>query len=294
MARIAAFLFALAWARGVDAAIENPPGNCIWMFPPLKGILGGINSTLELAEAATHRCAFDPLPPGERYWKKSRFVGTAGWINETCRPCSCGTAGHEELAHNWIGKDCLKKVTGHSADLTASNAYPDTLGETIVATWHGSRLAPGGTEFKPPSNNPWQHASSEDEESAQTAAPKPKEAAASTQTQSWCQCHGEDKMDAHTHSWRHQMRDSWHQGHSKDEGNSQHSSQTAPLKRRSLSWEQCSSQDEDTKPVASKPRTRGVPASRYSSQHVWQRCSSVSGVIVEVARFWESRRSSSP
>ena len=43
MARIAAFLFVLAWARGVDVAIENPPGSCIWKFPPLKTILDGIN-----------------------------------------------------------------------------------------------------------------------------------------------------------------------------------------------------------------------------------------------------------
>ena len=34
MARIAAFLFVLAWARGVDVAIENPPGSCIWKLPP--------------------------------------------------------------------------------------------------------------------------------------------------------------------------------------------------------------------------------------------------------------------
>ena len=268
MARIAAFLFALAWARGVDVAIENPPGSCIWKFPPLKSILDGTNSTFELAAAATHRCAFDPLPPGERYLKKFKFLATAGWIHETRRPCSCGMAGHKELARNWIGKDGLKKVTGHSEDLKASSAYPDKLGETIIAAWHGSRLAPGVTESKPPSNNPWQHASSEDEEGAQTASSKPKEAAASTQTQSLCQCHSEDEADTHTHSW--------HQGHSKDDGNSQHSSQIAPLQRRSPSWEQCSSQDEDTKPVASKPRTKGVPLSRCSSQHAWQCCSSES------------------
>ena len=267
MARIAAFLFALAWARGVDVVIENPPGSSIWKFPPLKTILDGINSTFELAGTITHRCAFDPLPPGERYLKKFRFVATAGWINETHRPCSCGT-GHKELARRWIGKDGLEKVTGHLKDLEASSAYPDKLGETIVAAWHGSRLAPGVTESKPPSNNPWQHASSEDEEGAQTASSKPKEAAASTQTRSWCQCHSEDETDTHTRSW--------HQGHSKDEGNSQHSSQIAPLKRRRLSWEQCSSQDEDTKPVASKPRTGGVPASRYALQHAWQCCSSES------------------
>ena len=102
----------------------------------------------------------------------------------------------------------MKKVTGHSEELKASSAYPDKLGETIVAAWHGSRLAPGVTESKPPSgdadeegaqrmrlrrrvpkppgvteSNPWQHASSEDEECAQTASSKPKEAAASIQTQ---------------------------------------------------------------------------------------------------------------
>ena len=252
MARVAAFLFALAWARGVDVAIENPPGSCIWKFPPLKTILDGINSTFELAEAATHRCAFDPLPLGERYLEKFRFVGTAGWIEETCRQCSCGTAGHKELARNWVNKDGFKKVTGHSEELKASQAYPDKLGETIVAAWHGTRFAPGVPESKPPSNNPWQHASSEDEECAQTASSKPKEATASTQTQSWCRCHSED------------------------EGNSQHSSPIVTHKRRSRSWGQCSSQDEDAEPVASKPRTRGVPPSRYSSQHAWQCCSSES------------------
>ena len=70
-------------------------------FSPLKTILDGINSALgELPEAITHRCAFDPLPLGERYLKKFRFVGTAGWFEETCRQCSCGTAGHKELARN--------------------------------------------------------------------------------------------------------------------------------------------------------------------------------------------------
>ena len=114
--------------------------------------------------------------------------------------------------------------------LKASGAYPDELGETIVAAWHGSRLAPGVTESKPPSgdadeegaqrmrlrrrvpkppgvteSNPWQHASSEDEEGAQTASSKPKEAAASTQTQSWCQCHSEDETDTKKTKKR-----SWH------------------------------------------------------------------------------------
>ena len=249
-----------------------------------------------LAHAITHRCAFDPLPPGKRYFKPFRFTATAGWIKETRRPCSCGTARHKKLARSWIGKDGLKKVTGNLQRLKASGAYPDELGETIVAAWHGSRLAPGVTESKPPSgdadeegaqrmrlrrrvpkppgvteSNPWQHASSEDEEGAQTASSKPKEAAASTQTQSWCQCHSEDETDT-------QKKRSWHnkKKNTKDEGNSQHSSQIAPLKRRRLSWEQCSSQDEDTKPVASKPRTRGVLPSRCSSQHVWQCCSSES------------------
>ena len=226
-----------------------------------------------LAHAITHRCAFDPLPPGKRYFKPFRFTATAGWIKETRHPCSCGTAGHKKLARSWIGKDGLKKVTGHSEELKASSAYPDKLGETIVAAWHGSRLAPGVTESKPPSgdadeegaqrmrlrrvpkppgvteSNPWQHASSEDEEGAQTASSKPKEAAASTQTQSWCQCHSED------------------------EGNSQHSFPIVTLKRRSRSWGQRSSQDEDAEPVASKPRTRGVPPPRHSSQHAWQCCS---------------------
>ena len=287
MARIAAFLFALAWARGVDVAIENPPGSCIWKFPPLKNILDGINSTFELADTITHRCAFDPLPPGKRYFKPFRFVATAGWINETRRPCSCGTAGHKELARSWIGKDGLKKVTGHSEELKASSAYPDKLGETIVAAWHGSRLAPGVTESKPPSgdedeegaqrmrmrrvpkppgvteSNPWQHASSEDEEGAQTASSKPKEAAASTQTRSWCQCHSEDETDTKKmRAIRSTVRSTV--------------PKIAPLKRRRLSWEQCSSQDEDTKPVASKPRTRGVLPSRCSSQHAWQCCSNES------------------
>ena len=74
MARIAAFLFALAWARGVDVAVENPPGNSIWNFPPFISILDGIDSAFELPKAITHRCAFDPLPPGERHLEKFKFI----------------------------------------------------------------------------------------------------------------------------------------------------------------------------------------------------------------------------
>ena len=63
MARIAAFLFALAWARGVDVAIEIPPGSCIWKFPPLKTIQDGINSAFELPEAITHVVHLIPYLP---------------------------------------------------------------------------------------------------------------------------------------------------------------------------------------------------------------------------------------
>ena len=62
LATVSAFLMVLAYMRGVHVAIENPPGNTIWKFSPMKEAIQicGCHSVV------TPRCAWSMEVLGKR------------------------------------------------------------------------------------------------------------------------------------------------------------------------------------------------------------------------------------
>ncbi len=129
-ADIACFLFWLAWARGVEVALENPRCSVMWKYP---GVVS-LRASLQLCESLTHRCAWDTRPYGKRFLKPYKFLATGAWIENTSRPCKCPGKLHLSMVvHESDGR-----VTGDSGALAKSAAYPLPLGKAIVAAWMGA------------------------------------------------------------------------------------------------------------------------------------------------------------
>lgn len=135
MADVAAFFFALAWAREVHVVIENPAKSHIWKYPPLQHVIGSIHETKPTHEVVTYRCAFDDRPMGARYFKPYKFLSTNSWIEQLRRTCNC-TGGHAPMVTRVDGA-----VTGMLAELKHSAAYPLELGECIVQAWLPARTS---------------------------------------------------------------------------------------------------------------------------------------------------------
>ena len=125
-ADIAAFLFALAHTRGVEAAIENPSRSSMWKYPTVLHL----HSQLPVELTITRRCAFDSKPAGQRYQKEYKILATGCWIKDVARPCKCPGGLHKPLAIR-----TGTQVTGLSVDLRASQAYPPRMGLAIVGAW---------------------------------------------------------------------------------------------------------------------------------------------------------------
>jgi len=130
MGEMAAFLFAVAWARGAHVVLENPPASHLWDYLPVKRVLEAINSHTPLHHIVTYRCAFDDAPHGERYLKPYKFLGSGSWLERARRSCDCPDRRHRELAVSHDGA-----VSGIRDRLTESAAYPPRLGAAIVNAW---------------------------------------------------------------------------------------------------------------------------------------------------------------
>ena len=138
MAKMCAFLFALAWARGVEVAVENPACSSLFKFPPVEGILDSIVACAQISTCVVPRCAYDSKPPGLRPLKRYRFVATGAWILQTSRPCTCPGGKHLQLTTTSTGRDGRCKVSGKSEELKQSGAYPPSLGQAVVSAWSSS------------------------------------------------------------------------------------------------------------------------------------------------------------
>jgi len=145
-ADIAAFLFTLAWARGVQVAIENTPGSLIWKYPSISKIVSNISN---LSWTLTYRCCFDTAPFGERLYKPYKFLSSGKWLVECSRKCTCPmpkdphASKHQKTVER-TPKDTHKygeAVRGKVDKLEESQRYPPRLGEAIIAAWLGRSLS---------------------------------------------------------------------------------------------------------------------------------------------------------
>jgi hypothetical protein len=136
-ADIAAFLFALAWSRGVHAAIENPPGSTVWKYPAVRALTDHLP---RLAAAVVRRCVFDDAEYGHRYGKAYRILASNSWVTSPAltQGCSCPGRVHCSM----VRRDDQGKVWGLQSRLTESQAYPTKMGHAIIAAWSVARTAP--------------------------------------------------------------------------------------------------------------------------------------------------------
>ncbi|CAJ1388599.1 unnamed protein product [Effrenium voratum] len=126
MARAAAFLLAVAVARGRYVVLENPSGSCIFSY---------LKTWLEVVPGAVkcivHRCAYSNAPAGERWLKPYKFLAygpgslAGNWIWRAARRCRCPN-GQMKLE--------ASGVSG-TPGLSASASYPKQLGEMLVKAW---------------------------------------------------------------------------------------------------------------------------------------------------------------
>lgn len=133
MAEVAVFLLMVAAARGVHACLENPAGSMLFSYvrehlEPLQPLL---------ATSIADRCHYSGEPVGSRYKKPYKFLATGKWIHAVSGRCQCIPRQHIAL----MKTDARGRSSGTSG-LKASQAYPDKLGQALVAAWAGTPGVP--------------------------------------------------------------------------------------------------------------------------------------------------------
>ena len=172
MANISCFFFVMAAARGVHAAIENPPPSWIWRLPFMEKAL----STLKASWGLATRCAYSDAPPGKRYNKPYRFAaigeidmsssgervphGHGDWVLDVAGKCTCPVVhtltntGKRQwkrqhvplMPTNKKGASC-----GNLSRMQDSAGYPPRMGAAIICAW--SRVPCRDLENKPSKSN---------------------------------------------------------------------------------------------------------------------------------------------
>ena len=135
MARMAIFLYTVAFVRGVHPVLENPPSSVLFLFGP---VVTGLAQIASKHTAVAPHCAFSGGPRGSRFAKKFKFVSTSVWICQLARQCRCGGRGHTSLTSIRI-KDGIHRVDGCRDALKASAAYPRALGRAIIKAWSSGK-----------------------------------------------------------------------------------------------------------------------------------------------------------
>ncbi len=159
MAEAAAFFYLLAWARLVEAVVENPAGSYIFKFPPTRDALRSVADAdptqaqkpkgkalhkrrkrqakkvhRSWFHCVTPRCAFDDAPDGERFLKRYALACTGGWIHKLHRRCTCRNK-HKAMAKKRTVAAGRVEVTGSKKLLAKSASYPEALGTAVVQSW---------------------------------------------------------------------------------------------------------------------------------------------------------------
>ena len=153
MAISASFLFLVSWARGVFAAMENPVNSFFFKFPPVALASRLVNGYYQ----TTPRCAWCSQPLGQRWLKRYKFQATSSWVSPLWMPCPCGKGNHKSLVVLRVS-GARKKIHGRRSALTASAAYPASLGVAIVAAW---RQAKRLTSSQTQGTKPWKRSTAE-------------------------------------------------------------------------------------------------------------------------------------
>lgn len=149
MATCAAFLMALACARNVEVAIENPVSSHIFRFPPLAKVLQELKVTFHNTDA----CAYSSKPVGKRFLKTFKIAATGQWAQRMVKRCRC--AGGVHLALMTTGEN--GGVSGTKA-LKESQAYPPKFGKAVVKAWLTIAMGTGSSSTEPAAASPapWQ------------------------------------------------------------------------------------------------------------------------------------------
>lgn len=132
MARIAVFLFTVAWARMVEAVIENPVDSVLFKYTPVRDTLAKVEGPG--CRVVTPRCAFSTEAFGRRPYKLYRFVATGSWITSLRRRCSCPGKEHMKLTVRKVVNGRVQ-ITGIKTALVYSASYPRALGHAVAASW---------------------------------------------------------------------------------------------------------------------------------------------------------------
>lgn len=132
MARIAAFLYKVAHARGATPVLENPPSSTLFLYGPLVDSLAAVDA--ERHTAVCPHCAFSAARVGRRFGKKFKFMSTAAWVRKLARKCKCPGRKHIKLVKEKF-VDGKRKATGCQALLRESAAYPKPLGRAVIQAW---------------------------------------------------------------------------------------------------------------------------------------------------------------
>ena len=153
MATTASFLFLVSWARGAFAAMENPVSSFFFKFPPVALAGRLVNCYYQ----TTPRCAWCSQPLGQRWLKRYKFQATSSWVSPLWMPCPCGKGNHRSLTLSRV-RGGRKKFYGRRNALTASAAYPASLGAAIIAAWgQAKRLTSSQTQ----GTKPWKRSAAE-------------------------------------------------------------------------------------------------------------------------------------
>ena len=90
-----------------------------------------------MANTVAHRCYFDTNPFGKRYLKEYKLWATGVWVLDLGMKCRCPDKVHKPTVERNGAA-----VTGKSADLKATQTYPNKFGIAIVKAWEAGRFDP--------------------------------------------------------------------------------------------------------------------------------------------------------
>jgi hypothetical protein len=128
-----AFFLAVAYARGVHVAIENPGGSMIFTC-----MSEHLSKYPVLQQAMVYRCTYSTERLGDRLFKPYKMVATGSWVQRLVRKCKCPS--HQSM----VDEDEEGKKTGKADMLQLSAAYPPQLGTAVVDAWaaHSEHIEP--------------------------------------------------------------------------------------------------------------------------------------------------------
>jgi hypothetical protein len=118
------FFLAVAYARGVHVAMENPGGSMIFTC-----LSEHLSKYPVLQQAMVYRCTYSAERLGDRLFKPYKVVATGAWIQRLARKCKCPS--HKSMVDE--GEE--GKKTGKADMLQLSAAYPPQLGVAVIDAW---------------------------------------------------------------------------------------------------------------------------------------------------------------